>query len=195
MRGNRRRALQSASLPGSIPAHAGEPPTPDGSLPRDRVYPRACGGTLNAFNIRPIAKGLSPRMRGNREHRPVRLTAAGSIPAHAGEPTAGSSVSLIARVYPRACGGTTNAQGIAGSSPGLSPRMRGNLFHPSGRQATHGSIPAHAGEPPMNRSAIPCRWVYPRACGGTVFVVFDPGLLTGSIPAHAGEPENTTISI
>ena len=100
------------------------------------VYPRACGGTRTSPD-RPTcpAKGLSPRMRGN----PVgsaSWTSPGSIPAHAGEPKA----SAQARVYPRACGGTT--------------------FR-SDRSCIDGSIPAHAGEP------ISASYRDPRACGGT----------------------------
>ena len=53
-----------------------------------KVYPRACGGTrariVKAFD----GWGLSPRMRGNRSGDERGGCVNGSIPAHAGEPTA-----------------------------------------------------------------------------------------------------------
>ena len=51
---------------GSIPAYAGEPPTPAAGPPDPRVYPRVCGGTLADMGIPLPDDGLSPRMRGNR---------------------------------------------------------------------------------------------------------------------------------
>ena len=73
MRGNRiltRLERGHSSGVGSIPAHAGEPPTTSGSCRwSSRVYPRACGGT-GALHRTP--SWLERRLR--------------SIPAHAGEP-------------------------------------------------------------------------------------------------------------
>ena len=80
----------------------------------------------------------------------------------------GGVAALLARVYPRACGGTPPGSHFSTRSEGLSPRMRGNLDrHPAGA-ARGGSIPAHAGEPGA--------------------VTADPASADGSIPAHAGEP-------
>ena len=102
---------------GSIPAHAGEPPRwpPRATSPRvypracggggTRVYPRACGGTSYEWLIPQKATGLSPRMRGNRQHLRADARDHGSIPAHAGEPSAISGPQTR-KVYPRACGGT-----------------------------------------------------------------------------------------
>ena len=167
MRGNRGH--------GSIPAHAGEPRCDGRGTQRwlDGVYPRACGGTRRRCRrVRPLAAGLSPRMRGNlaRSAPPRRP---GSIPAHAGEPT--SMTEHPSRVYPRACGGTVAVKEDADVTTGLSPRMRGNLPHA-----------VRTGRAP--------RRVYPRACGGTN--PHDPragpiALERGSIPAHAGEPKSS----
>ena len=71
--------------------------------------------------------GLSPRMRGNQQHASRHQQCAGSIPAHAGEP------SLIIE----------EAQEVEG----LSPRMRGNRRVDRRPVRRPGSIPAHAGEP------------------------------------------------
>ena len=72
----------------SIPAHAGEPSGFTPPPASGEVYPRPRGGT----STRPVSisrqRGLSPPTRGN-PHRPAPSDrAGGSIPAHAGEPTA-----------------------------------------------------------------------------------------------------------
>ncbi len=112
------------------------------------------------------------------------------------------------RGYPRGCGGTAAAAGLAGSCQGLSPRLRGNLGRVISYATIGGAIPAVAGEPPassLRRSALRG---YPRGCGGTSNIEggegFDWGLSprlrgnrgsislnatkSGAIPAVAGEP-------
>ena len=71
----------------SIPAHAGEPGDDGGGGVTMRVYPRPRGGTQEGGNRVGLYRGLSPPTRGNRLiiARPASL--AGSIPAHAGEPS------------------------------------------------------------------------------------------------------------
>ena len=65
VRGNRRRFPGGDTLPGTIPACAGEPLRlyPVQRLLRD--YPRVCGGTLRRCSGDAPAMGLSPRVRGN----------------------------------------------------------------------------------------------------------------------------------
>ena len=70
----------------SIPACAGEPPTPAREAYRHRVYPRVCGGTPPPPGASPSAPGLSPRVRGNLGGVGADVAGAGSIPACAGEP-------------------------------------------------------------------------------------------------------------
>ena len=153
-------------------------------------------------------RGLSPRMRGNPDHSTRTSADLGSIPAHAGEPLMLPADCGLIGVYPRACGGTSRSCPVCPLTKGLSPRMRGNRLPAVPLPAQYGSIPAHAGEP-RNRTGGPItRWVYPRACGGTIDMDRDtrwikglsPGMRgnrpgkrpsatgTGSIPAHAGEP-------
>ena len=50
----------------SIPACAGEPHRQIYSRDTDGVYPRVCGGTIQATADTDIEAGLSPRVRGNR---------------------------------------------------------------------------------------------------------------------------------
>ena len=49
----------------SIPACAGEPPSPPPSSRPPWVYPRVCGGTIGGNDDDFRAQGLSPRVRGN----------------------------------------------------------------------------------------------------------------------------------
>ena len=208
MRGNHLGDAGPGASEGSIPAHAGEPGTCRGAAGPPRVYPRACGGTLRNQDLQQLDGGLSPRMRGNLSQSSLTIPNSGSIPAHAGEPDHPSWTPCPRRVYPRACGGTVRPKSSAGRSPGLSPRMRGNLLALRVPPLRHGSIPAHAGEPPPLTPPHGPLGVYPRACGGTFLNLVDgrssEGLsprmrgnpcgicamlmVMGSIPAHAGEP-------
>ena len=113
-----------------------------------RVYPRVCGGTALPITVTSLAKGLSPRVRGNLLHSQVSPGRLGSIPACAGEPGSLPSTRILIRVYPRVCGGTVCLEICVGDSAGLSPRVRGE--------------PTAAGSPDWIRR------VYPRVCGGTV---------------------------
>ena len=113
-----------------------------------------------------------------------------------------------ARVYPRVCGGTVTTAVSSCSSPGLSPRVRGNRAVGRADARDAGSITACAGEPRWSIRPTTTPGVYPRVCGGTrgfsANVFLDEGLSPrvrgnrrggrllgrrfGSIPACAGEP-------
>ena len=95
---------------------------------------------------------------------------------------------------------------------GLSPRVRGNLFQAPQFRPSMGSIPACAGEPPIDNRTRDVPPVYPRVCGGTTLtdslipsmcglsprVRGNPNTNDrtaggyGSIPACAGEPIPST---
>ena len=152
--------------------------------------------------------GLSPRVRGNLVGAIQGSALPGSIPACAGEPWMWRERRGAMRVYPRVCGGTSNALPIRLLAAGLSPRVRGNLGHAGDKLFRLGSIPACAGEPKMSRLAACSHRVYPRVCGGTMIwaakIAVGRGLSPrvrgnrtsaavetdkrGSIPACAGEP-------
>ena len=86
VRGNLGRYTAPRSVSGSIPACAGEPATAT-AIPCARwVYPRVCGGTAgHQLRLRPF-RGLSPRVRGNRQPTLLPVAPRRSIPACAGEP-------------------------------------------------------------------------------------------------------------
>ena len=132
----------------------------------------------------------------------------GSIPAGAGEPSAGCSSRSVSRVYPRGCGGTDKGDSGEAADGGLSPRVRGNLRRARRGEPCRGSIPAGAGEPGAQSATLRSPGVYPRGCGGTQKSCSTGGSTRGlsprvrgnlggrspesgrlgSIPAGAGEP-------
>ena len=126
VRGNLASALHPRAHGGSIPACTGEPSAyPRGPYCRP-VYPRVYGGTsIHAKNGR-MARGLSPRVRGNLTERDKAFSEQRSIPACTGEPEGDIIVYEDERVYPRVYGGTGCKPASAKEITGLSPRVRGN---------------------------------------------------------------------
>ena len=108
VRGNHYAGVYYAAQRRSIPACAGEPDPGTGLAAARTVYPRVCGGTLSNWPTTPSARGLSPRVRGNRVGNPEQPDELGSIPACAGEPPAAARRQPCRPVYPRVCGGTTD---------------------------------------------------------------------------------------
>ena len=151
----------------SIPACAGEPPRTRNCQMVSMVYPRVCGGTNPILTITSMARGLSPRVRGNHAGSTDGAGGPRSIPACAGEPPTGVTLEDTAPVYPRVCGGTWIALQKLSRASGLSPRVRGNLGKGGLHVSTLRSIPACAGEPPEDRQISATTAVYPRVCGGT----------------------------
>ena len=207
-RGNRQRQPRLQRPRGSIPAHAGEPPTRAQYGSWMEVYPRPRGGTEDDDALGVVSAGLSPPTRGNLEHRRGELEIDRSIPAHAGEPQPLRLWARPAKVYPRPRGGTASVIIHYYVKTGLSPPTRGNRLDGVLNLTQIGSIPAHAGEPLSARSLASPPTVYPRPRGGT-----RSGHSAGSgrkglspptrgnrrradrrerqvrsIPAHAGEP-------
>ena len=106
VRGNPHHPPDHPRIPGSIPACAGEPLQAMRQPHEPAVYPRVCGGTVAAGNCPCIRRGLSPRVRGNRERAEPSAGGNRSIPACAGEPRGPQFQPANRRVYPRVCGGT-----------------------------------------------------------------------------------------
>ncbi len=187
-RGNRETEARAVRLPGSIPAHAGEPGMRAGSGDRSEVYPRPRGGTQIPAARQLYGCGLSPPTRGNPGGFTVKTISLRSIPAHAGEPRRLQFAECPSRVYPRPRGGTTNWSREKREGIGLSPPTRGNHSMIFVRLAFLRSIPAHAGEPrrvaprPATTRGLspPTRGNRARRRAG--------GRRQRSIPAHAGEP-------
>ena len=147
VRGNPASMSRLKAITRSIPACAGEPSSPTPARRGQKVYPRVCGGTAICKKEIYDDEGLSPRVRGNRDHPHNATPAAGSIPACAGEPFPPASGRAKPGVYPRVCGGTREVKMPDTPIDGLSPRVRGNHTCPQADAECKGSIPACAGEP------------------------------------------------
>jgi len=166
LRGKRGTSPPASPRPGSIPAPAGETYTIPLSAFETQVHPRACGGNGWSWCRTSIVPGPSPRLRGKPQRAPPEDQPSGSIPAPAGETSAGSSRGSTIWVHPRACGGNCRRSLANRQVAGPSPRLRGKL----GSAPTSGivlwSIPAPAGET-VRRWHDPYQHeVHPRACGG-----------------------------
>ena len=143
-----------------------------------------------SFLMDQINGGLSPRLRGNHLNREHCRTRRGSIPAPAGEPSPRLNVKCRAPVYPRACGGTRDTEAKVVAVGGLSPRLRGNHSASVSCGTTERSIPAPAGEPSPPTTGSCSEWVYPRACGGTSFHLFNYTIIYGLSPRLRGNPRH-----
>ena len=86
VRGNRHSRTLPPDLDRSIPAGAGEPFPCPWATGESGVYPRGCGGTTGINPDGNVARGLSPRVRGNPREISFLAVPEGSIPAGAGEP-------------------------------------------------------------------------------------------------------------
>ena len=188
VRGNLQRAAGRHGTARSIPACAGEPFVRSAGGGSSMVYPRVCGRTATGPLPCTAAKGLSPRVRGNRCGRRRCSRRRWSIPACAGEPRWRQCERLVVVVYPRVCGGTMPAGALLPSKSGLSPRVRGNPLDSDSSSECRGSIPACAGEPAHTLGAPCTLQVYPRVCGGTEEEESDPKEAGGLSPRVRGNP-------
>ena len=207
VRGNLHRAGSGRAGFGSIPACAGEPPSASAPWRAKPVYPRVCGGTLCSELRDQDAKGLSPRVRGNRGPGHRQLEGVGfyprvcgeprgcrdglalhrSIPACAGEPVSRFSPASIRRVYPRVCGGISVKTIQETMSSGLSPRVRGTGWMEDRRNATRGLSPRVRGNHRRCAGKASRLRSIPRVRGNPGRAADDGGVHR-SIPACAGEP-------
>ena len=100
VRGNLSECSNLVAGPGSIPACTGKPFCCPSFLNHSRVYPRVYGETTRGLGRPPKARGLSPRVRGNRYLEYSEAVCEGSIPACTGKPLKG----FVIFCSPFACG-------------------------------------------------------------------------------------------
>ena len=189
VRGNPAAAPGRRARVGSIPAGAGQPPCTSRPWRCSRVYPRGCGATRRDRPARSERRGLSPRVRGNRQIDFDVTRGNRSIPAGAGQPCPASARNPRRRVYPRGCGATAAIASRISALAGLSPRVRGNPQRLRGDRGADGSIPAGAGQPRTRSWSGSWRWVYPRGCGATPCRTVELAPLRGLSPRVRGNPE------
>ena len=173
-----------------------------------RAYPRSRGATTMVRSKARRLSGLSPLTRGNHQQSQVVERGSGPIPAHAGQPPPVALKPRPERAYPRSRGATSRPGQKTRSVRGLSPLTRGNRDNLAVPHAPHGPIPAHAGQPRIDRDCPQRSGAYPRSRGATGAAVahrsgaaglspLTRGNLNrlpprpvrqGPIPAHAGQP-------
>ena len=187
VRGKRAGGVLQRRGAGSIPACAGEADGRCAGRHRPPVYPRVCGGSASTWATFSCPNGLSPRVRGKPGHKVGIVHIHRSIPACAGEATAGRLLARIRRVYPRVCGGSSARSVRPLADEGLSPRVRGKLRRQPRPGAAGGSIPACAGEAHQSGAYRQCLWVYPRVCGGSDAGGEPPARVKGLSPRVRGK--------
>ena len=96
-------ALEQGSC-GAIPACAGELRRLIDGPKGTRGYPRVCGGTSRDRMAACTPGGLSPRVRGNSDHRTLPESGEGAIPACAGSAVRPACYAAAPSGYPRVCG-------------------------------------------------------------------------------------------
>ena len=126
MRGNLTEVVYQVGCFRTIPACAGEPCRELCCIKYLTDYPRVCGGTKSMSTSSASFKGLSPRVRGNRDSKCRLHSIPRTIPACAGEPTYSLTDLRNEMDYPRVCGGTLCVFHSFWKYYGLSPRVRGN---------------------------------------------------------------------
>ncbi len=207
-RGRQRVAALQKPQRGSIPAHAGPPPESVRCRHAAWVHPRSRGAAARPMPLAASQKGPSPLTRGRQMAAPPGAPCRWSIPAHAGPPRCCGTQRRSRGVHPRSRGAAPTVANAWNRSLGPSPLTRGRQAPALSSAVIEGSIPAHAGPPPMAWTAKAGQRVHPRSRGAaTGFewragVGLGPSPLTrgrpwpamrahiarGSIPAHAGPP-------
>ena len=159
----------------------------DGVLSERRAHPRACGE--NRICIRSAApwKGSSPRMRGKRRTRLVRLPPPRLIPAHAGKTARSRRRWSRWRAHPRACGENDTEIVARRLAPGSSPRMRGKTLLASLTLLKRWAHPRACGENEAAKSKVPCRVGSSPRMRGKQTGSDRRESRRGLIPAHAGK--------
>ena len=148
-------------------------------------------------------------------NRVVGRSAAGDIPAPAGQPDLCGDGPAGPEGHPRTCGATAGLCASCNARRGTSPHLRGNRRVRRHRCTGRRDIPAPAGQPPPRQPPPRSRPGHPRTCGATPVergladVLFgtsphlrgnpdqraDAGSDQGDIPAPAGQPTWISSSI
>ena len=110
---------------GIIPAYAGNTVVRVRRLPWLGDHPRVCGEHFASAKQLTTRRGSSPRMRGTLGDLGTQFTAAGIIPAYAGNTACREATSSSPRDHPRVCGEHLPITLPKHVRQGSSPRMRG----------------------------------------------------------------------
>ena len=144
-------------------------------------------GKFDTSRLFCLFGGASPPMRGKYMVAAMSDTAAGCIPAHAGEMFAVDCCSILSRVHPRPCGGNAYAKLAQQLLKGASPPMRGKYARIKLIRRPARCIPAHAGEIRRRPRFLRPTEVHPRPCGGNLLACTDCIWTRGASPPMRGK--------
>ena len=150
---------------GSIPAHAGQPLSASRQARLFWVHPRSRGAAPKTPGMSIKTKGPSPLTRGSQTDDEEAEGERRSIPAHAGQPKAGTVCGCSVWVHPRSRGAARRITVEHARLEGPSPLTRGSQAQGYAHCERKGSIPAHAGQPQARRVLAGLTGVHPRSRG------------------------------
>ena len=189
-RGKRKLLRCAASIPGTIPARAGETVSAQIHQHRARDHPRSRGGNSPGRLLPRIISGPSPLARGKQRYAAIRTGAMGTIPARAGETVPALSGASAEWDHPRSRGGNSTCDNEHTSASGPSPLARGKPKAARLRRGRRGTIPARAGETVLDHFLADDARDHPRSRGGNGAVGVPVRLGEGPSPLARGKPEH-----
>ena len=212
MRGKRAIGTTLPAAYRNIPAYAGKTGWPKRNITPNPEHPRVCGENVQLFQINLFRHGTSPRMRGKRFQCPGCRGRGRNIPAYAGKTELLFTLFRAKKEHPRVCGENRYRRIHRDGETGTSPRMRGKLALPLGREHAARNIPAYAGKTNCLLGLGAPAAEHPRVCGenptlgpgargvggtsprmrGKHFYSKDATGTAGNIPAYAGKTPSTS---
>ena len=187
MRGKDVLNLQSRTVTGITPAHAGKRPAYTATPRRMRDHPRPCGEKILSASTLTLASGSPPPMRGKEGRDAAREPGKGITPAHAGKsrrPVAGRGQ---VQDHPRPCGEKVSSTSLAPGQTGSPPPMRGKVAVILSSPVCVRITPAHAGKRAFCVGCASKREDHPRPCGEKKGRELMALWKLGITPAHAGK--------
>ncbi len=148
-----------------IPVGAGNTIAPPSHATGRSVYPRGCGELNCLAPFRLPTRGLSTWVRGTPGRRQENRGPPRFIPVGAGNSLGGSLPPPLSAVYPRGCGELDLKTSLYCQWVGLSPWVRGTLFHTTQADIHIRFIPVGAGNSQFWEDIEDDEPVYPRGCG------------------------------
>ena len=159
------RARLGLSVPGIIPALAGNTSSPSSPTTTSADHPRSRGEYLTGPSGDWVGVGSSPLSRGIRATIPARTGRGGIIPALAGNTLASAWLCFLRRDHPRSRGEYCSHSPYKDHEQGSSPLSRGILRQRHQQVRQHGIIPALAGNTRMGMADWSLWRDHPRSRG------------------------------
>ena len=186
VRGRRLVRTDSLTLPGLIPAGAGQTHWAGCAFAGDKAHPRRCGADLHEQLRIGLTEGSSPQVRGRLRQGAVVALALGLIPAGAGQTIQTCGSVILREAHPRRCGADGRKWLTSKRRRGSSPQVRGRLGRFRHQTHRNGLIPAGAGQTLRNHLCHRQVLAHPRRCGADALRVYSPGQVVGSSPQVRG---------